>query len=130
MIVVDLRVEPCDVYIGRPGRGRDGYFGNPFRLSDARDPVERDKILAQFSEWFDRRVSTDAGYAQRVLDLRGKRCGCFCKPLPCHGDVMARWVSGALCCCCGAPAEITVNPRELDEREGDRVILVCGECGK
>lgn len=30
--VVNIRKETCDVYIGRAGYGKDGYFGNPFRL--------------------------------------------------------------------------------------------------
>lgn len=30
--VVNIRKESCDVYIGRAGQGKDGYFGNPFRL--------------------------------------------------------------------------------------------------
>ena len=40
--VVNIRKEAYDVYIGRAGKGQDGYFGNPFRLcllytSDAAD---------------------------------------------------------------------------------------------
>jgi hypothetical protein len=31
-VVVNLNKEPFDVYIGRAGRGQDGYFGNPFRM--------------------------------------------------------------------------------------------------
>ncbi|GHV10010.1 hypothetical protein FACS1894162_2160 [Bacteroidia bacterium] len=32
--VVNIKNSRCDVYIGRAGRGQDGYFGNPFRLGD------------------------------------------------------------------------------------------------
>lgn len=63
MIVVNLRVELCDVYIARAGKGQDGYLGNPFRLVDSRDGFERDRVLSQFTEWFRHRVSTDADYA-------------------------------------------------------------------
>lgn len=28
--VVNIFHEKCDVYIGRKGKGEDGYFGNPF----------------------------------------------------------------------------------------------------
>jgi len=31
-IVVNINKEDFDVYIGRTGRGEDGYFGNPFRI--------------------------------------------------------------------------------------------------
>ncbi len=30
--VVNIRKKAYDVYIGRAGKGQDGYFGNPFRL--------------------------------------------------------------------------------------------------
>jgi hypothetical protein len=87
--VVNLRLEPYDVYIGRPGHGRDGYFGNPFRL---RPGLERDVVLATYRAWFLRRVELDPKFRRRVLALRGKTLGCFCKPAACHGDVIAEWV--------------------------------------
>jgi hypothetical protein len=130
MIVVNLRREPYDVYIGRAGKGQDGYFGNPFPLKNYSDPVERKRVLSDFTNWFNRRVSTDAVYAQRVLDLRGKRCGCFCKPLACHGDVLSLWVENAMCCICGNAATIAVDPHDLDERETRGVVLLCPDCGK
>jgi len=30
----------------------------------------------------------------RVHTLRGMRLGCYCAPLPCHGDVLARLADG------------------------------------
>lgn len=30
--VVNIYKDKFDVYIGRPGKGNDGYFGNPFPL--------------------------------------------------------------------------------------------------
>ena len=33
-VVVNIKKEPFDVYIGRAGRGQDGYFGNPFRMGN------------------------------------------------------------------------------------------------
>lgn len=130
MIIVNMRAKPYDVYIGRAGKGRDGYFGNPFQLTNYRDQVERARVLSQFTEWFNSRVVADAEYAQRVLNLRGRRCGCFCKPLPCHGDVMALWVENAMCCFCRDMATIAVDPHELDERESCGVVLLCAECGR
>jgi hypothetical protein len=34
----------------------------------------------------------DRQFFTRVLDLYGKRLGCFCKPKPCHGDVIVEWL--------------------------------------
>jgi len=33
-VVVNIYQEQFDVYIGRAGRGEDGYFGNPFRMGN------------------------------------------------------------------------------------------------
>lgn len=84
---VNLRREPYDVYIGRAGKGQDGYFGNPYRVEDwGRQALER------FVVYFLARLARDPEFRQRVLELRGKALGCFCKPRDCHGDVIARWV--------------------------------------
>ncbi len=84
--VVNLHDEPFDVYIGRAGHGYDGYFGNPF--SDG----GRARNITRFATYFLDRVEHDPEYRARVLALRGKRLGCFCAPLMCHGEVIARWV--------------------------------------
>jgi hypothetical protein len=76
--VVNCRREPFDVYIGRPGP-----WGNPFviGLDGARGTV-----LRKYKVW----VKKQPGLMTRLGELRGKRLGCFCAPLPCHGDVLAR----------------------------------------
>lgn len=81
--------ESYDVYIGRAGHGEDGYFGNPFRLTT---DASRASVLEQYRIWFLQRVATDREFRRRVLELRGKTLGCFCKPRACHGDVIAAWV--------------------------------------
>jgi hypothetical protein len=87
--VVNLRTSEYDVYIGRAGQGLDGYFGNPYRVEVDGD---RKQVLALFSEYFLWRVAHDAVFRRRVLGLRGKRLGCFCKPESCHGDVIVEWI--------------------------------------
>ena len=94
--VVNIRLDAYDVYIGRAGRGEDGYFGNPFWLG--REEA-RGATIARFKEYFLERVEKDAVFRARVLALRGKKLGCFCKGragpginVPCHGDVIAEWV--------------------------------------
>lgn len=82
--VVNLRREPYDVYIGRPGP-----FGNPFVLTGEENRAE---VLARFKEWFEKKVRDDTVYRERVEALRGKTLGCFCKPKACHGDVIVAWL--------------------------------------
>lgn len=83
--------DPMYEYIGRQGRGHDGYFGNPFRLAD---PSRRGSTIAAFERYAIERFVADRVYAQRVLGLRDKTLVCFCKPHPCHGDVLARIADG------------------------------------
>ena len=77
------------VYIGRAGKGQDGYFGNPFRL---KQDMIRGGTLAGFREYFYRRLVNDAEYRRRVHELQGKTLGCFCKPHPCHGDIIKEYL--------------------------------------
>jgi hypothetical protein len=93
-IVVNFRKEKCDVKISRrrdnsiPDPPEEGCFGNPF-------PVQRygrDKCIELHREYFLKRVESDEPFRQAVLSLNGKRIGCFCKPLPCHGDVIKEWL--------------------------------------
>lgn len=85
---VNLRREPFDVYIGRAGRGFDGYFGNPYTLE-----THGPRALELFRAYFEKRVSSDPEFRERALTLSGKRLGCFCKPRPCHGDIISAWVN-------------------------------------
>ncbi len=86
--VVNLRREAFDVYIGRAGKGQDGYFGNPF---DVRQHGA--SAMPKFIDYFHKRLVSDHEFHTRVLALRGKRLGCFCKPRDCHGDVIATYVN-------------------------------------
>jgi hypothetical protein len=66
------------VYIGRPS-----IWGNPFVIGRDGDRAE---VIGKYEAWLTRQPRLLA----RVPDLRGKVLGCFCAPLPCHGDVLAR----------------------------------------
>lgn len=88
--VVNIKRYRCDVYIGRAGRGYDGYFGNPFRLM----PGEaRGSTLAEYRDYFHKRLESDPEFRERIHALKGKTLGCFCKPNPCHGDVIAEYLN-------------------------------------
>lgn len=88
--VVNLRTDEYDVYIGRAGRGQDGYFGNPYKIGPERD---RGSTLNSFREYFYYRITCNPDFKRRVHELKGKRLGCFCKPHPCHGDIIAEYLN-------------------------------------
>lgn len=76
-----------DEYIGRPGQGQEGYFGNPFSKHT------REENIKLFKRYFYARLKTDPTFKRRVHELKGKKLGCFCKPKPCHGDVIADYLN-------------------------------------
>lgn len=86
---VNLRHESYDVYIGRAGRGQDGYFGNPFKLKAQED---RGTMIERYRTYFKKRIMADAKFRNRIQELHGKRLGCFCKPRTCHGDVIVEYL--------------------------------------
>lgn len=85
------RGEEFDVYIGRAGHGLDGTFGNPIRLQEGES---RGSTIQLFKAYFLERIEKDTEFRRRVLELKGKRLGCFCVPKPCHGQVLVEWLEG------------------------------------
>jgi hypothetical protein len=69
-----------DVYIGRPS-----IWGNPFLIG-------KDGNRFEVCEKFRAFAQTDPKIQRRLPELAGKVIGCFCHPLPCHGDVLAEMV--------------------------------------
>jgi hypothetical protein len=76
--VVHCKVEPFDIYIGRPSK-----WGNPFKIGK---DGSREEVIQKYRQW----VSTDPMLmTQLATELKGKVLGCWCKPDACHGDVLA-----------------------------------------
>lgn len=95
--VVNLRKEPFEAYVGRPGKGQDGYYGNPIRMNDVcflcqEIHTDGGSTIPCFRVYFMYRLENDVEFRDRVLALKDKTLGCFCKPKPCHGDVIAEWL--------------------------------------
>ena len=88
--VVNIKDAKYDVYIGRAGRGQDGYFGNPFVLKAGET---RGASLEKYRAYFYNRLETDPEFRRRIHALKGKTLGCFCKPYPCHGDIIAEYLN-------------------------------------
>lgn len=74
--MVHCKRQKFDVYIGRPSK-----WGNPFTLG--RDGT-REEVIMKYHRW----ILDQPGLLKDVHELIGKRLGCFCAPLPCHGDVL------------------------------------------
>ena len=70
-----------DVYIGR-----GGPWGNPFQIG--RDGT-RAEVITKYRAWITSNDRVAVALRANVHRLRGKVLGCWCAPLPCHGDVLA-----------------------------------------
>jgi hypothetical protein len=81
--VVNIKKEKCDVYIGR-----GSPFGNPYKIGW--DGTRKD-VIEKYREWFKKRL-TNPEFRGRVLELKDKKLGCFCKPDDCHGDVIKEYL--------------------------------------
>lgn len=93
--VVNFHTQKFDVYIGRGGGGENGEWGNYHTIGWCKlcEVVHtRSDAIAAFKKDFLYVLEHDPDYRKRVKALKGKRLGCFCAPLPCHGDVYREWL--------------------------------------
>lgn len=82
--VVHTKKSAYDVYIGRPS-----IFGNPFTIGK---DGNREEVIIKYKLYFDYEMIKDPSWRKKVLELKGKILGCWCKPLPCHGDVIVEYL--------------------------------------
>ena len=87
-------VQGCNTYIGRKvSNGRwelpHSIWGNPFFP----DSEGMDKCLKLYEE----RIRSDKQLWMALDNLEGKTLGCWCKPGPCHGDVLVRLLEEKKC---------------------------------
>lgn len=76
--VVHCKKSQYDVYIGRPDK-----WGNPFEIG-------KDGTRAEVIEKYQNYILENQELMADLEELRGKRLGCWCHPLPCHGDVLVK----------------------------------------
>ena len=65
-------------------------FGNPFVMG--RDG-NREEVIAKYKEYFYNRMNHDKQFEMEIYNLVGCRLGCWCHPLPCHGNVIADFLN-------------------------------------
>ena len=74
--VVHCKRESYDVYIGRPSK-----WGNPFKSG-------RDGTLEEVLEKYRQHILSRPDLLAALHEIKGKVLGCWCKPKPCHGDIL------------------------------------------
>lgn len=101
--VIHIRNAPNDwqnnsnyVYIGRPSKDGNGYFGNSHVIGWCNlcyKEHDRMECIAAFKQDHEARVQTDSAYKEKVMGLKDKTLVCFCAPQACHGNVYQKWIS-------------------------------------
>jgi Domain of unknown function (DUF4326) len=83
--VVHRNRQRYDVYIGRGSK-----WGNPYKIG-------RDGDRAEVVALYERHIREERPDLLAALpELYGKALGCYCAPLRCHGDVLAKLVAEQL----------------------------------
>jgi len=84
--VINIKKGKCDIYIGRPS-----IFGNPYTIGRDGD---RNEVVKQYKIYFYDRIEKDKDFKESISWLKGKKIGCYCYPLPCHGDIIVKYLEG------------------------------------
>jgi hypothetical protein len=72
-------VIPADaVFIGRPSK-----WGNPFRIGVHGTRAE---VIKKYENW----IRIQPQLMNSLHELQDKTLVCYCKPLPCHGDILIK----------------------------------------
>ena len=108
--VVNLHRDPYDVYIGRSSAKQPhSKWGNPYQVGKIftsqlaqtiqqhpnaanhciGDTIDRTAAIALYRIYLEIRIESRQLSARDFIAIYGKTLGCFCKPLPCHGDIIA-----------------------------------------
>ena len=104
-------LQSCDVYIGRAVK-KGGWkldasiWANPFKRTKGLAPGST--LLA-----YEQYVRSNPNLMHRIPLLAGKTLGCWCKPNPCHGDVLVKLVQEHL------ESEDFEDVPDIDDKEAE-----------
>lgn len=82
-VVVNMYKHSFDVYIGR-----GSIWGNPYTVQEH----GRDVCIEMYEQYIRARLHQEPNLYLQLLELKGKRLGCFCKPKACHGDILVKLI--------------------------------------
>lgn len=73
--------------------GRGSFCENPFYIG--KDGT-REEVIKKYKIWFKLQLQ-DSKFKRKILELKGKILGCYCKPKLCHGDIIANYLDNGIC---------------------------------
>lgn len=96
--------DPNNVYIGRKGivfikdkvsNKKERYpkqnspFANPFKVGK---DGKREEVLEKYELYLQDQIKNNIITKEMLLTLKDKNLGCWCKPEPCHGDILIKYI--------------------------------------
>lgn len=84
--------DPANVYVGRGGivfidgerfPKKGSIWGNPFK---------GDGAVEKYEAHIRAKLESGEITKEQLMELKGKNLGCWCKPNPCHADVLVKLV--------------------------------------
>ena len=87
----DWDLDPNHLYIGRDMshhvEGALGSkWGNPYKVAKNASKKAVDRCLERYEDY----IRRTPRLFNALMELEGKEMGCWCKPYPCHGDVLIK----------------------------------------
>jgi hypothetical protein len=82
------RGDAYDIYIGR-----GTPWGNPFPIDVTGKGDTREDVIRKYKAYFDAEFLSNPEKHKALLSLRGYRLACHCKPMACHGDIIAAYLN-------------------------------------
>lgn len=76
---------PNEIYMGRPS-----YWENKYVIGK---DGSRYEVIEKYNEDFEHKLVNEKDFIYKVASLYGHVLVCFCSPLPCHCDIIARWAN-------------------------------------
>ncbi len=64
-------------------------FANPFKIG--KDGT-REEVIIKYRNHITNKVENDKSFKDELLSLKGKKLGCWCHPLECHGDILVELI--------------------------------------
>jgi|TARA_B110000305_G_C19258308_1_gene548238 hypothetical protein len=85
--IVHCKKSEYDVYIGRPSK-----WGNPYSSKTGTLAKYRVGSKSEAISNYETYLESNEPLIKELVELNGKILGCWCKPKPCHGDVLVKLI--------------------------------------
>ena len=89
-------------------------WGNPFKVQRA-EKNSRKNCLKRYED----HIRSDPKLFSEIMELEGKELGCWCKPSPCHGDILIKLFK----------ERQSKNPLKSDYQASTPMLTQCGSNG-